>query len=398
MAVQSDKRAPLHSSPSFEQARTLLVTRLHARRAEIEQAVITRAFAVSQPTEANDPEYLDGLRTAISAAVGYALAIIERGEEHAPSPPPTLFTQARLAAHFGVGLDTVLRRYSAGYVLLSDFVLDEAEQSGFRGAALQRLLRWQAALDRLLAAVSEEYARAASERPGTSEQRRADRIERLLDGELLDTSELAYDFEGVHIAVIASGQGSLEALRELASTLDCRLLTVRRDASSVWAWFGRRRTIDGEELCGRAAGNLSTEIRLAFGEPAPGLPGWCLSHRQARAALAVARRSGEPLVRYADVALLASVLRDDLLITSLRKMYLEPLETGRDGGDMLRETLRAYFSTRRNVSSAAALLGLNRSTVTYRLQAIEDRLQRPLDRCMAELEALIRLEGLKELS
>ena len=42
-------------------------------------------------------------------------------------------------------------------------------------------------------------------------------------------------------------------------------------------------------------------------------------------------RGPEPFVRYVDVALLAAVLQDDLLATSLRKLYLEPLEAERDG-------------------------------------------------------------------
>lgn len=69
----------------------------------------------------------------------------------------------------------------------------------------------------------------------------------------------------------------------------------------------------------------------------------------ARAALLIAERKGQSILRYADVAVLASVLSDDLGTTSLRQLYLEPLEGMRDGGKVARETLRAYFATQRNV-------------------------------------------------
>jgi hypothetical protein len=386
-------------SASFEQARAALSARLRERRGEIEQAILTRTFALTdsgEPIDLNtlDPTYLQGLRTAVAAAVDYGLEVIEHGEERAPYPPPALLAQARLAARFGIGLDTVLRRYSAGYLLLADFLLEEAEQSGLRPPFLQRLLRAQAALDRLLAAVSEEYAREARERPGTTEQRRAERIERLLAGELVDSSGLEYDLEGHHLALLVAGPGVAGALSELATAMDCRLLSACRGDDTLWAWLGSRRVPDPDELRRHASAIWPAGATLASGEPGQGLPGWRLSHRQAKAALQVALRSPEPFARYADVALLAAVLGDDLLASSLRKLYLEPLEAERDGGEVARETLRAYFAAQRNVSSAAAALGVNRNTVSSRLRTTEEAIGRPLSSCGPELEAALRLAEL----
>ena len=98
-------------------------------------------------------------------------------------------------------------------------------------------------------------------------------------------------------------------------------------------------------------------------------------------------------MRYAEVALLASMLRDDLLVSSLEEIYLAPLARERDGGVVARATLRAYFATERNVSSAAAVLGVSRQAVGRRLKAIEQRLGRPLNECAVEIEAALRLSG-----
>jgi PucR C-terminal helix-turn-helix domain/GGDEF-like domain len=396
LPARAKSRSSRRRGSSFEQIRAELSVRLRSRRAEIEQAVLTRAFAVSDSNEpvdldSLDPEYLEGLRTAISAAVEYGLCVIERGEERAPPTPPVLLAQARLAARYGVGLDTVLRRYSAGYVLLSDFLIEEAERGGVRGSALQRLLRAQATVDRLLAGVSEEYRREVRERPSNAEQRRTERIERLLAGELIDTSELAYDFGGAHLALVGAGPEVGDAMRDLAPGLDRRLLTVCRGQGEVWGWLGGRQPLEMEELVRHVRERWPARMPLAIGEPAAGLTGWRLTHRQARAALPIAQRDHESCVRYADVALLAAVLQDDLLAASLCRLYLEPLERARDGGKIARETLRAYFAAERNVSSAAATLGVNRNTVASRIRSIEAAIDRPLASCGPELELALRL-------
>jgi hypothetical protein len=376
-----------------EDIRTALSEQLWLRRGEIEQAVLTRVQALAA-RETTDPEYMEGLRAAVSAAIAYALTAVEQGQDRSPPPPPILLAQARLAARHGVGLDTVLRRYFAGHALVGDYLVDEAERRRLPGSALRGLLRTQASLfDRLLAAVSEEYAREADNRLGNSEERRADRVERLLAGELLDTSELSYDFEGYHIGMIASGQGAAGALEELARSLDFSPLLVRRGESTVWAWLGSRRksTLERDRLVAAA---LPAGAVLAVGAPGEGFSGWRLTHRQAKAAFPIALRGPDAFVHYTDVALLACALQDDLFSASLREQYLAPLESDRDRGETARRTLRAYFAARGNVSSAAARLDVNRHTVTSRLRVIEERLGRPIDACASELEVALRLREL----
>src|SRR6185295_7386978 len=97
-----------------------------ARRPDLEQAALARIKAISDPADVADPDYVDGLRAALASALDYGLAAIEHGEDRAPPPPAPLLSQARLAARNGVGLDTVLRRYVAGYTLLGDCLVDEA--------------------------------------------------------------------------------------------------------------------------------------------------------------------------------------------------------------------------------------------------------------------------------
>jgi DNA-binding PucR family transcriptional regulator len=325
----------------------------------------------------------------------YGLEAIESSPHRPPATPLVLLSQARLAARRGISLDTMLRRYVAGYAALGECLIEEADRMGLDGGEAVKVTNACARqFDHLLAAVGEEHSREAVSRAETPHERRAQLVSRLLLGESFDAPELAYDLNLHHLGAVTTGTGALAALREMARALDYRLLVIPREATT-WAWLGGRRPVDPEVVQLRIASGWPPQARLAIGEPGEGIHGWRLTHRQARAAMGIARRGSLPFIRYTDVALLASVLQDDLLATSLRELYLSPLERERDGGQTFRETLRAYFAASRNVSSAAAALGVNRNTVASRLRTVEERIGRSLDAAGSEIEAALRLQEIE---
>lgn len=386
---------PLRATAARE-SRAELLERLRQRSGEIEDAAMARIVSLADLPERGGPEYAQGLRAAVEAALAYGIEGMARGEHEGTPVPEALLAQARRAARSGVGLDTVLRRYVAGHALLGDFLVQEVD-GRLAPAELNRLFRRLAAtLDVLLAAVTAAYRLEEQRSRRTSEQRRGELVERLLAGEPLDASELGYRLDGHHLAIVACGPGVEELLSMLARALDARLLTVaQEEGQETWAWLGTREPVDPAEICGRTATVLQPQATLALGEPGEGPLGWRFSHRQARAAFPLARDDGpDRCVRYGDVALLATVLQDDLVATSLLQLYFEPLEGGRDGGEVLRETLRVYFGAERNVSSAAAVLGIDRRTVANRLRVAEQRIGSPLDRCVGEMEIALKLEHL----
>jgi hypothetical protein len=382
-------------SRSGEEARTVVAARLRERLPEIQGAVATRVYAISDPHLVADPSYVEGLKAALAAAVEYRLAVLELGERRAPAVPEVLLAQARLDSRDGVALDTVLRRYFAGNSHFGDFLVEEAERAEVPSATLRGLLREQATLgDRLLAAVSAEHAREAASRPsGNAGERRREVVKKLLAGEFVDSSELGYDLDGHHLAVMAKGEEAEEMMRDLAGRLDRRLLVVpREEGAKVACWLGGRNALGAEDALRVLRETVPKGAFVTVGEPGEGLAGWRFSHLQAKAALAIAERRREPVVRYADVAVVASILRDDLIATSLRQLYLEPLAQSRDNGKVARQTLRAYFEAERNISSTAAALGVDRRTVRNRLRSIEGLLGRPLRGSMADLEIALHLD------
>jgi len=388
------------SAKSHEPMRVELVARVRARRVEVGEAILAR-IRDGASSLGEDPDYEAGVRAAVVAVVDYGLAGIKLGQEHAGSVPPEAIAQAHRAARAGVSVDTVLRRYVLGSNLLGDFLMQEANSSDFAdpGTVLREMLSAQAALlDRLMTRVTDEYARELERAGRSPEQRRAERVHRLLAGGHCDRAELGYDVDGCHLGAIAIGPAAGEALRNVAAEIGSRLLCVLRGEDAAWGWLGHWRPLAVREVERAVEGpGVAAGVSLALGEPERGIEGWRLTHMQAQAALRVALLSRQPLTRYADVALLASVLRDDALAGSLVEIYLSPLGDRRNGGAVLRETLRAYFAAERNASSAASVLGVARHTVQNRLRAIEEKLGRTLRTRQAELEVALRLEELGDL-
>lgn len=380
-----------------EKGRSALFALLRDRRDEIEQETLTRLHAISDPALAPDPSYAESLRAAVSTAIDFGMVALERGEDSAPPIPTSLLAQARIAARNGFSLDTVLRRYFAGYALLGDHLIEAADQLGLHGPVLQRLLRSHAALlDYLLASISHEYSQEQKSRSTAMAPRLGRKIKRLIDGELLDvpglSADLGYEFEVNHVALVAIGhQAATAVVYSLARALNCRHLVIPCEEDTVWAWLGSHRKLDSEEV--KSLVDRESPI-LTIGEPGKGLLGWRLTHQQAKAALPIAMYGGRRPTRYAEVALLASMLKDDLLVRSLRSLYIVPLENTRDSGETARRTLCAYFAADRNISSTAAAMGMSRNAIANRLRTIEEILGVPLAARSLDLEAALRLDAL----
>jgi hypothetical protein len=374
--------------------RSMTAARLRARREEIYDAVIHRALSVAPPSGKEAPGYVEALRASIPTAVEYAFEVIEVGEERAGPTPAAILIQAASSARSGVGLEVVMRRYAAGYSILSDFLHQEmralatAFDPGY--GDLQRELT--ALFDRLVVEVSGAYRREEEGRSISSpRQRQLERIRRLLAGELVDTARLEYPLECLHLAMIVMSHEPGQAAEGLAGLLDRRLLIGESSAGRCAVWLGGSRPIDGEVLDRATAVLVQEGHRFAIGEPGEGLGGWRRSRRQAEAAYLVAQLGELGVTRYRDVSLVAAAIRDPDLASYLKEAFVDPLGEDRLA---LAATLETFFQLNGNASSTAAALGVSRQTVASRIRAVETRLQRPLDSCVAQLDTALRLAAL----
>jgi hypothetical protein len=378
---------------SVREIRTELAARLRERSTELEATVLARIRGLSDPVQPMDPEYSAGLREAVAESIEFALTVVEQGADWSGPIPSATAEQARRAARVGIGLDTVLRRYAAGDRLIGEFIMGEADR--FSSEALRIVLGAQGPqVDRLMAFVAAEYMDELEQMRRSPAQRLAERVQRLLTGESsVGMGELDYEMGGWHVGVVATGTEVGGLLRELAASLDRQLLYVPRGERLAWAWLGGRQQLDIAEI--EAVVGLETEAdaSLGIGEPRQGLDGWRLTHSEAKAALEVMLRKPQALTRGSDAILVAAMLRDEALVKSLMKTYLSPLDE-EPSGAAIRETLRAYFAAGLNAATAAAALGVDRHTVQRRLRKAEAAIGRRIDSCHAELEVVLRLEGL----
>lgn len=382
---------------TLETVRAGVVARLRARLPEIEKAIFASLRSgPSDPTGIGDVEYVRGLRVAIVAALDYALTGIEKGDDWCGPIPSAAMVQARRAAGSGVGLETVLLRYTVGNRILSDFVMEEVDR--FPSQALREVMSTQGALvERLMAGVSTEYKLEIKRAGRSLEQRRGERVLRLLAGEYVACEEYDYDYcfeDAWHLGMIAIGARVREAVRSLGAGWDRNVLSIARDEKTMWVWLGGKDRSPVPSIESRLSVMVDMGVSVALGEPSPGIHGWRLTHRQAQSALLVALHRPQGITRYAEHMLLATALQDETLAASLREIYMEPLAGQRDGGAVLRETLCRYFEVAGNAATAAVRLKVDRHTVERRLQKIEDKLGRLLCTCQAELEVALRLHEL----
>jgi hypothetical protein len=379
----------------LQEIRAELVARLRTRSGEIEATILDRVRSLAEAAEDDDPEYRAGIRATIAEGFDYVLLGIEHGEDWEGPMPAAAAAQARRAARHGTGLDTVLRRYAAGDRLLGEFIMDEAAE--LPSEAMRTVLRGLGShVDRLMASVSAEYMDELELMRRSPAQRKAERVQRLLEGNgPTDSAALGYEFEAWHLGLIVTGPRPDVAVRTLAAGLSRRPLVVTRGEEVAWAWLGGSKRLSVAEIERYLGAGVLGDVSVAVGEPRHGIEGWRLTHHEARAAQQVMMRRPQRLTRASEVVLLAAVLRDEMLGQSLQETYLAPLDERADTGAVLRETLRAYFDAGFNAATAAAALQVDRHTVQRRLRKVEKALGRLLHTCHAEIEVALLLEELE---
>lgn len=250
-----------------------------------------------------------------------------------------------------------------------------------------------ALVERMIASIADEDQRDLEGAEPSPERRRAERVQKLLDGVPVDIGEFGYELDGWHVGVIATGANAEKVVQGLAAALGRELLLLARKRE-VWAWLGGKRKLMIVDVEQALSAQGLADVSLVIGEVAKGVEGWRLTHREAQAALLVARHRPRTLTQYQDVALEAAALQDDALAHSLVATYLSPLDDEHGGGAIRRRMLRAFFDAEHNVSSAAAGLKVDRSTVRRWRDDIEQRLGCRLHERRAEIEVALRLEEL----
>lgn len=348
----------------------------------------------------SDPLLSRGLRETVAAWIDRWLLAIEEGRPPHDPVPSAIFTHIRHAASRGISLTTALHRCIAGHALAWRGVLTEVARLNLPdGTAFTLLREVSSTMSSMLACVEIEIAEAHSveieRRLRSRAQHHTEIVRMLLSSEAVPASELVelrYDLNAWHIAVIAKGVNAEKTVRALAGVLRRELLVVPCDATTVWGWLGGE---DRMAFSGLDNFRVPEDVFIAVGEPGRGTDGWRTTHHEAQGAFLVALGKPHGVTRYLDVALDATFLQDDVLADSLIEKYLSPLDQVPIGGEAARRAVRALFGTEHNVSSAANVLKVHRSSVHRWRDQIERQLGYPLHEHQAEIELALRIEALR---
>ena len=399
------------SSPSATESASEVSAALTPRADEM-AADIYRLIVREIPHLHNDKRMLTLLEASVAENVATVLHILQHGIDlekvHAPAAAEEY---ARRLAQRGVPVAALLRAYRIGSARFEDWCLQELGRRSDDAVISAAGLRIARILAAYIDQVSEELVSAyESEKENWLRNQsvaRAARVRALLKGEQVDVSSseaiLGYRLRQHHLGVVvwiteasagADALGLLErAITEMAAEGHCdgRPMFVPQDEFCAWAWMplGARRDIARPTMSNTGG----DRIRFAFGEPAPGVAGFCRTHQQALSAQAVALAagpSGQIVTSFGQVAPLALMSGSIELLQAWVIETLEALADDDDHNARLRDTLRVFLQENGSYKSTAERLLLHKNTVQYRVRKAEESLRRPIsqDRLQVELALL----------
>jgi DNA-binding PucR family transcriptional regulator len=234
---------------------------------------------------------------------------------------------------------------------------------------------------------------------------RSARVMALLTSARVDIAEvektLGYRLGQTHVGVIAWSDDSVasaDRLSRLERTVT-RLaeaagssrapLFVAPDESTVWAWLPRATTTAFE-----ASAPDDEAVWVAIGDPAVGVDGFRLTHRQARQAQGVALAADPArrarLTEWAKVGAIALMCADREALAAWVHDTLGELANDDEGMGRLRETLSIFLTTGGSFTASAQQLLLHKNTVQYRVRKAEDAIGRPLQARRLDVELALQ--------
>jgi DNA-binding PucR family transcriptional regulator len=296
----------------------------------------------------------------------------------------------------GLELPVLLRTYRLGHSWMWDqwtaALHERSENPEQLTEALEFSSHWMFAyVDLVSAALVEEFASEQAQMARGTDQLRAEAVKALLAGEATDidasSKRIGYELRGRHTAMrIWSDNGDAQQLGQVAATaatsLGCKApLIVALGVASLDVWCHGVGPGQGELALDGIEPPEGIRIALGGGAQAVGLEGFRRAHdevRQAARVMSLAPQEFGSVVRFAQVELAALLSSNHELATNFVAHRLGELAGGGEPEARLRETLLAYLTCNRSATQAAKRLFVHQNTVAYRINRIEEILDRPV--------------------
>jgi DNA-binding PucR family transcriptional regulator len=328
--------------------------------------------------------------------------------------PAAAVEYARRLAQRGTPLTTLLRTYRIGHARFSDWLFrelarhtDDAQLISATTLSMSRIVA--AYIDQTSEEMVAAYTQEREHWLRNQNAARAARVRELLSGEPGDVraaeATLGYRLRQYHVGLVcwvADVTGSADeltrlerAVAQVAVHAACAgdPVFLPRDESSAWAWLplGIRDRFDSAEA---STAHASADIHFAFGDPAKGPGGFCLTYLQAMATESVALAAGSPVPRvvtFTEVAPVAMMIGSADLLRGWVRSTLAGLATDDDHHARLRETLLVFLQSGGSYKTAAERLVLHKNSVQYRIRKAEESLGRPVAENRQDIELALQV-------
>jgi len=342
------------------------------------------------------------LAVSVTANIATILDVFEIGLDKANLEAPAAAVEyARRLAQRGVPLNALLRAYrlgQAGFVerMIQGISAESHSPEVVVDASLQLTAITFSYIDRISEQVVAAYQHERDRWMRNRGAVRSARVMSVLANGVADVDAadkaLGYPLRHTHRGVVvwtdenSQHADRLSGLERVIGKLaehfrsDRPPLVIAPDNSTIWAWL---------PVPARPPGNFDAKpiavdegLWVALGEPASGVEGFRLTHRQARQAQIVAMTADPeqrtPVTESAQAGLVALMCTDIDAVRAWVHHVLGPLATVDDTTARLRDTVRVFLAAGGSYTAAAHELILHKNTVQYRIRKAEELRGRPL--------------------
>lgn len=374
------------------------------------------------PELLSDAQALEVNRASTEASIHDFAAVLLAGADPANAVRlgPATLEYARDGAQHGIPLTVLFRSYRLAHAATAQhfhaIVGRHSPDPDERNLAAELASEWMFGyVDAALCLVEEVYSTERERWIRSAAAHQVETINTILAGQSIDAEvasrRLRHEVRRVHVGAIAwldaheegrDSQAALEAaVRDIAAAIgNQRPLLYPRGILSIAAWISSHSEVPSkvlDELRFRTA--TAPGVRVAIGEPAPGIPGFRETHLEAieaqRVALLTARPAGS-ITRYRSVALRAIASRDVEQSRAFVQRELGRLGSADETTRRVATTLSTYLEENCSRGRTAKRLHIHENTVGYRIRQAEELLGRSVDKRTLELRVALSLFDLIE--
>jgi DNA-binding PucR family transcriptional regulator len=365
------------------------------------------ASAMPEIGEIDDDDLRAELLASAEANVGQILRMLAHGarvDDIAIPHEARAFLRGNVRR--GFPLPVLLRSYRLGHAYLwerwSEALRERVDDSGELMAGQDASSSFMFAyVDRVSAALVEEFGTERERMLRSAEQVRLDTVRAILGGDPVDTEaasrRLGYELRRQHLAMRVSSRarevnGLERAVGEAVAALAAREpLIIPSGATRFDVWCGSfdPPATDGLERYAPPPG-----VIVAFGKPGHGVAGFSRSHTEAKQAARIGALLGDgrpAVTSYARVELVSLLTNDLPRARGFVAGQLGPLSATDETADRLRETVLAFLVSGGSPTRVAEKLFVHKNTVAERIKKAEEMLGRGINESPIELGAALTL-------